>query len=148
MLIYKTEMSRNIFDNIKITGSFKNSGSELTTNSSTAIALTAGSTLTALQIGTYDHFAITNTSGVNTLTLDTAANLVSQYNGKLAINDCLKRTLSVTITANSLTFAIGTGGTLNANNNVVISATTGLVTLLIKFTNVTSGSEAYTLYIV
>ena len=104
------------------------------------VALTdADATLTAAQMENDGIFTITPTAA-RTLTTDTAANLVAGFTGA-AVGDWFEFTI-VDLAAYDVTLAAGVGITLTGNAVVNNSSATFLAT----FTNVTSGTEAVTIY--
>ena len=90
-----------------------------------------------------------------TLTLDTAVNAVAGISG-VQINDSIDFTIinnSIPADEAIVTIVPGTGGTLIGNgivapfqNSIPTYLTSGSGTFRLRFTNVTGGTEAYTLY--
>ena len=92
-----------------------------------------------------------------TVTLDTAANIVAGITG-VAVDDSIDFTLiNLSNATNSaqVTIAVGTGGTTPSGQNMVVAASSngtatyfssGSGTFRIRLTNVSSGTEAYTVY--
>lgn len=100
----------------------------------------ANATLTMSQLLT-NIFTITPTL-LTTLTIDTASNLVASLTF-VQINDSIDFSIINLATLFGLTVAVGSGGTLVGSGSVGTSSTG---TFRLRFTNVTSGSEAYSLY--
>lgn len=109
------------------------------TSAPVALPAAANTTATAAQCvnGTFDNSAA---SGVNILTMPTAALLVAYLRGCLVGSTF--DTVVVGDAGSNLTVAVGTGGTLVGNASVV-SGTSGVYRT--RLTNVSSGTEAYTL---
>jgi hypothetical protein len=109
------------------------------TSAPVVLPAAANTTATAAQCanGTFDNSAAT---GVNTLTTPTAALLVAYLKGSL-----VGSTFDFNVVGDAgsaLTVAAGTGGTLVGNNSVVAGSS---ATYRVRLTNVSSGTEAYTL---
>lgn len=117
----------------------------------TPVSLNPGATqtLTAAQLGT--GVVVLNPSTTNTTTFDTAANIVAYFNANSAgavVGDILEVLIINGQSTNTLTLAAGSGGTYDTNQTAgsrIIPGNASKV-VLIRLTNVTSGSEAYTVY--
>lgn len=109
------------------------------TSAPVALPAAANTTATAAQCvnGTFDNSAAT---GVNVLTMPTAALLVAYLRGCLVGSTF--DTVVVGDAGSNLTVAAGTGGTL-VGNATVVSGTSAVYRT--RLTNVASGTEAYTL---
>jgi hypothetical protein len=126
----------------------------LSINKPTAPAsYSANTTLTAAEIA--DAGIVVVTANNITLTLPTAANLVAVLPGTPTVGDIITFVIVNTSNASIVTLAAGTGGTLvgpaataetrsSVNPNPYYPAPPRLVT--IRFTNVGSGTEAYSIY--
>lgn len=83
--------------------------------------------------------------GARTDTLPTAAQIVSGYPG-LMVNDGFRFNVrNMSSTAIAITIAVGAGGTLSTGSTATV-AQLNAKDFLILMTNVTPGSEAYTVY--
>jgi hypothetical protein len=102
----------------------------------------ANATLTTTQLLT--KILVITPTNIRTLTLPTAANAVAGVIGA-RVSDALNVYIINTGVSSIATvnLSMGTGGTM-VGNNTVNNATSGRFKL--RFTNVTSGSEAYTVY--
>jgi hypothetical protein len=91
-------------------------------------------------------------SAGNTSTLDTAANIVSGVNKISAgaqVGDVIQFAMGNGSAANTITVAAGSGGTFDANINTAaktLAVSSNIKWILLRLTNVTSGSEAYVIY--
>ena len=99
--------------------------------------LIASGTLTAQQV--YNHIITSSGASSITITLPTAAQLVSQLPNPV-VNNVFALDVFNPYGSNTITIAVGSGGT--ATNSLAVSAGTGKK-MMIWFTNVTAGSEAY-----
>lgn len=146
-------MSIQYFDNLQSSAKFENEGTQLKAFRTNAIgAITVSGTIATADFKDYDILTYTvASSGLSadiTLTLDTAANIVSGFNGSLSVNDTINFIVS-SVNSNAsyeVNFAAGTGGTLIGQNHLLENVSK-CATIKIVMTNVTSGSEAYTVYI-
>lgn len=104
-----------------------------------ALPAAANSTPTTAQLanGTFDNSAAT---GVNTMTLPTAANMVAALNGAVVGTSFVFYVIGDA--GSALTVAAGTGGSTSGSMSVS-ALTSGC--FRVRLTNVTSGSEAYEL---
>lgn len=122
------------------------------TGAGTPVSTTPGasSTLTAANLLT--GFIVQAPSAGNTSTLDTAANIVAAVNNISAgavVGDVIQVYLGNGSAANSITVAAGSGGGFDANQPSAARTigTNSSRFIFIRLTNVTGGSEAYTVYI-
>jgi hypothetical protein len=118
----------------------------------TPISTTPGATSTItfpqLQVG----FVIQAPSAGNTSTLDTAVNIVGGMNAITAgaqIGDIIPCYLGNGSPTNTITVAAGSGGTFDTNQPAAarVVAVNSSRWIYIRLTNVTSGSEAYVVYV-
>lgn len=91
-------------------------------------------------------------SAGNTSTLDTAANIVGGVNKMSAgaqIGDVIQCYFGNGSAANTITLAAGSGGTFDTNQPAAarVIAVNSSRWVMVRLTNVTSGSEAYVVYI-
>lgn len=121
---------------------FNGFGTPRTLSTSSAVTLSAGDLLTGI--------ITINPGAAVTATFDTAANLLTACNSVSAgvqIGDVISCLIVNGVTAtNAITLAAGTGGSFDTNqlNTTIPAATSKWVQL--RFTNVTPGSAAYTIY--
>lgn len=135
---------RNIMTAASIGGTgakqlFGNGSAPLSTTS-TSFTLSTANMLTGI--------VVVNSAG-STLTLDTAALMVAGVNAATAgvnIGDMVG--FEVSANTGTVTVAAGTNGTFDTNvtAGAKVIAVAGAKTVFIRFTNVTPGSEAYTIY--
>lgn len=110
----------------------------------------AASTITAANLLT--GFVVQAPSAGNTSTLDTAANIVAAVNGVSAgavVGDVIQCYLGNGSAANTITIAAGSGGAFDANQPAAarVIAVNSSRFVFVRLTNVTGGSEAYTVYV-
>ena len=116
------------------------------TTTSTVAAGTAKTVTAAQMIG---GLVLHDPTGASTDTLDTAANLVAAMPGAAVGQSFYFDFVNIADASETITVAAGTGGT-----TFTYSPATGTYTIaqnagkrfLVQLTNVTAGSEAYTLY--
>lgn len=117
--------------------------------SGTPFTSAPGATLTLTAANILTGICTINPSTGNTTTLDTAANMVAALNNSSAgavVGDIFDVLIINSSAANAITVAAGSGGTFDTNNaNRTIPISTSKE-FLIRLTNVTPGSEAYTIY--
>jgi hypothetical protein len=91
-------------------------------------------------------------SAGNTSTLDTAANIVAGINKMSAgaqVGDIIQFCMANGSGTNTVTVAAGSGGTFDTNISTAaktIAVNSNVKWILVRLTNVTSGSEAYVIY--
>ena len=109
------------------------------TNPPVVLPAAANTTATAAQCvnGTFDNSAA---SGVNVLTTPTAVLLVAYLKGSMVGSTF--EFVVIGDAGSALTVAVGTGGTLVGNSSVAAGSS---ATYRVRLTNVSSGTEAYTL---
>lgn len=121
---------------------FNGFGTPRTLSTSAAVTLSAGDLLTGI--------ITINPGAAVTATFDTATNLLTACNSissGVQIGDVISCLIVNGVTAtNAITLASGTGGSFDTNqlNTTIPAATSKWVQL--RFTNVTPGSVAYTIY--
>jgi len=109
-----------------------------------AISADSNQTLTTDQVlGGWIHRS--GLTAGRTDTLPTAAQLCEAVQGCMVGTTFAFRVRNISAAAQTQTLAVGTGGTL-ASGNAVTTAQNNDHAYRIVFTNVTPGSEAYTLY--
>jgi hypothetical protein len=127
-------------------------GTNWITGSGTPVSTTPGATSTLTIANLLTGFIVQAPSAGNTSTLDTAANIVSGINSISAgavVGDVIQVYLGNGSAANTITVAAGSGGSFDANqpSTARVIAINSSRFVFIRLTNVTSGSEAYTVYI-
>lgn len=127
-------------------------GTAYYSGSGTPISTTPGATST-IDIGQLlTGFVIQSPSAGNTSTVDSAANIVAGINKMSSgaqIGDVVSVYMGNGNNTNSITIAAGTGGTFDANQPVAARAIAPNTSrfVFVRLTNVTPGSEAYTIYV-
>jgi hypothetical protein len=120
---------------------YESFGAPRTLSTSAAVTISAGDMLTGI--------ITLNPGAAVTATFDTAANFVSALNsisGGAVVGDQIRCLIANGNGTNAITLAAGTGGgfdTNQANRTIVVSTSN---TVIVRLTNVTGGSEAYTIY--
>lgn len=119
-------------------------GSPISTTPGAASTIDVGQLLTG--------FVVQAPSAGNTSTLDTAANIVkgvNQVSAGAQIGDVIQCYFGNGSAANTITIAAGSGGGFDANQPAAARtiAINSSRFVFIRLTNVTSGSEAYTVYV-
>lgn len=113
----------------------------------TLLQLTGGVsyTLTADQVYANNIIeAVPNAGNAVTVTLPTAGLLVTGKKSNAKVGDIIRKKVFVNAGTTTLTVAVGVDGTLRG---LAVQETGHGVNLLIRFTNVTTGSEEYDCYI-
>lgn len=117
--------------------------------SGTPFSSNPGATLTLTAANMLSGICTINPSAGNTTTFDTAANIVAAVNASSAgavVGDIIDVIIINGSGVNTITVAAGTGGAFDTNQpNRGIAVNTSKE-FLIRLTNVTPGSEAYTIY--
>lgn len=113
----------------------------------TSISASTAQTLTATQLGT--GIITINATAALTATFDTAANIVGYVNNNSAgavVGDVMQVLLVNGQATNAITLAAGSGGSFDTNQATRTIAASTSKYCYIRLTNVTGGSEAYTIY--
>lgn len=108
-----------------------------------------GATVTITAAALLTGIATYNPSTGNTATFDTAANIVSAINGISAgavVGDYICILVINGSASNTITLAAGTGGSFDTNQPNRGIAVNQSKWVIIRLTNVTPASEAYTIY--
>jgi hypothetical protein len=112
----------------------------------TTKALTAAYTVSAFDIS--QGIVVLSATAARTATIDTASNIVGMVNTQgagAAVGDVLQL-LFVNGGTTAINVAFGTGGTTDTNIATTAVGATSSRFFLIRLTNVTGGSEGYTVY--
>lgn len=117
--------------------------------SGTPVSAAPGATVTITAANLLTGIITFSPTAANTATFDTGANIVAAVNGISAgavVGDYISCLIINGNATNGITLAAGTGGSFDTNQATRTIPINTSKWVIIRITNVTPGSEAYTIY--
>lgn len=140
----------SIVNNTRVRATASNpTGTNWIDGSGTPVSATPGATVTISAANLLTGIITYSPSTACTATFDTAANIVAAVNSNTAgafIGDYISALIVNGNATNGITLAAGSGGAFDTNQATRTIPVNTSKWVLIRLTNVTLGSEAYTIY--